>query len=173
MKLPRREFLSKLGFASASVFAAHPLVGQIAKSLDRKSVLVETAFFGRMGGWKLDTQFENYLGFSYLLAHGLGQPVPDAVASVEFPSAGRYHTWVLTKDWCPGDWDSPGRFKVKLNDTILDTTFGTQPGWTWQPGGAVEVSEEDHLHSTISLQDLTGFEGRCSAVYFSGRGYEN
>ena len=167
MKLPRREFLSKLGFASASVFAAHPLVGQIAKSLDRKSVLVETAFFGRMGGWKLDTQFENYLGFSYLLAHGLGQPVPDAVASVEFPSAGRYHTWVLTKDWCPGDWDSPGRFKVKLNDTILDTTFGTQPGWTWQPGGAVEVSEEDHLHSTISLQDLTGFEGRCSAVYFS------
>lgn len=167
MNLPRREFLSKLGLASASVLAAHPLFGQIAKSLDRKSVFVETAHFGRLGGWKLDTQFENYLGFSYLLAHGLGRPVKNADASVEFPTAGRYHTWVLTKDWCPGDWDSPGQFRVKLNDTTLETTFGTEPGWTWQSGGTVDISEEDHLHSTLSLQDLTGFEGRCSAVYFS------
>jgi len=167
MNLPRREFIRKLGLASASVFAAHPLLGQIARSLDRKSVFVETAHFGRLGGWKLDTQFENYLGFSYLLAHGLGQPVKNAVASIEFPTAGRYHSWVLTKDWCPGDWDSPGQFRVKLNHTTLDPTFGTQPDWTWQSGGTVDVSEEDHLHSTISLQDLTGFEGRCSAVYFS------
>jgi hypothetical protein len=146
--------------------AAHPLFGKIAKSLDRKSVLVETAYFANLGGWKLDTQFENYLGFSYLLAHGMGKSVENAHAKIEFPAVGRYHTWVLTKDWCPGEWDSPGQFKVLLNGTALSETFGTKPGWTWQSGGAIDVSQAQ-LSSQISLQDLTGFEGRCSAIYFS------
>ncbi len=166
MSLPRREFLRNLGLASASVMAAHPLFGMVARSLDRRSVLVETAYFSNLGGWKLDTQFENYLGFSYLLAHGLGRPVANAHARIEFPSAGRYHAWVLTKDWCPGEWDSPGQFKVLLNETPLTETFGTKPGWTWQSGGTVDVSS-GQLSSRISLQDLTGFEGRCSAIYFS------
>jgi hypothetical protein len=166
MNLPRREFLSKLGLASASVMATHPLFGKIATSLDSRSVLVETAYFSHVGGWQLDTQFENELGFSYLLAHGLGKPVEDAVAKIRFPSAGRYHAWVLTKDWCPGNWDSPGRFKISLNDSPLEETFGTQPGWSWQSGGSVQISDQQ-LSSEISLQDLTGFEGRCSAVYFS------
>lgn len=166
MHLPRRQFLSQLGLASASVMASHPLFGKIAKSLDRRSVLVETAYFSTLGGWKLDTQFENYLGFSYLLAHGLGKPVEDAVAKIQFPSAGRYHAWILTKDWCPGDWEAPGRFKVKLNGSPLGETFGTKPGWAWQSGGSVEI-QDSQLSSQISLQDLTGFEGRCSAIYFS------
>ena len=166
MNLPRREFLSKLGLASASVVVGHPLFGKIAQSLDRKSVLVETAYFAELGGWKLDTQFENDLGFSYLLAHGLGRPVDDAIATIKFPAPGRYHTWVLTKDWCPGKWEAPGQFKVSLNDAPLDATFGTNPGWNWQSGGTVSIAQ-DQLSSQISLQDLTGFEGRCSAVYFS------
>ena len=152
--------------ASAALLASHPLFGRAARSLDKKSVLVETAHFKNLGGWMLDSQFENHLGFSYLLAHGLGKAVSDASAKIEFPSAGKYHVWVLTKDWCPGDWESPGKFQVLLGGKPLGETFGTKPDWSWQSGGAVDIGE-NQVSTSISLKDLTGFEGRCSAVYFS------
>jgi hypothetical protein len=166
MTLPRRNFISQLSLASVSLLATHPLFGKTAKSNDRSSVLVETAHFKKLGGWMLDNQFENHLGFSYLLAHGLGNPVENASANIVFPKTGRYHTWVLTKDWCPGEWESPGQFKVLLGDKPLPETLGTKTDWTWQSGGTVDVGK-DQLSTSISLQDLTGFEGRCSAIYFS------
>ncbi|MBT3482455.1 MAG: FAD-dependent oxidoreductase [Opitutales bacterium] len=166
MTLPRRNFISQLSLASVSLLATHPLFGKTAKSNDRSSVLVETAHFKKLGGWMLDNQFENHLGFSYLLAHGLGNPVENASANIVFPKTGRYHAWVLTKDWCPGEWESPGQFKVLLGDKPLPETLGTETDWTWQSGGTVDVGK-DQLSNSISLQDLTGFEGRCSAIYFS------
>ncbi len=166
MTLHRRDFINRMSLASVSLLATHPLFGKTAFSTDRKSVLVETAHFGNLGGWMLDSQFEPYLGFSYLLAHGLGKPVANASSKITFPKAGRYHVWALTKDWCPGGWESPGRFQILLGDQILKETFGTEPDWNWQSGGAVEV-ESNQLNSELSLKDLTGFEGRCSAIYFS------
>ena len=166
MTIPRRDFISQFTLASVSLLAAHPLFGKTAKSNDRSSVLVETAHFKNLGGWMLDNQFENHLGFSYLLAHGLGNPVENASANISFPKTGRYHVWVLTKDWCPGEWDAPGQFKILLGDQPLPETLGTKADWTWQSGGAVEIGK-DQLSTSISLQDLTGFEGRCSAIYFS------
>jgi hypothetical protein len=166
MTLHRRDFINRMSLASVSLLATHPLFGKTAFSTDRKSVLVETAHFGNLGGWMLDSQFEPYLGFSYLLAHGLGKPVANASSKITFPKAGRYHVWALTKDWCPGEWESPGRFQILLGDQILKETFGTEPDWNWQSGGAVEV-ESNQLNSELSLKDLTGFEGRCSAIYFS------
>lgn len=166
MKLRRRDFIQQMSAASTALLVSHPLYGRAAASLDKQSVLVETAHFKNLGGWMLDSQFENNLGFSYLLAHGLGQPVSDASAKIEFPSAGTYHVWALTKDWCPGDWESPGKFQVSIDGKPLNETFGTQPGWGWQSGGSVNISK-DQLSTTIALKDLTGFEGRCSAIYFS------
>lgn len=166
MTLDRREFITRMSMASTALLASHPLFGKTATSGDNKSVLVETAHFKNLGGWMLDNQFENHLGFSYLLAHGLGKPVTNASGKIRFPTAGKYHVWVLTKDWCPGDWDSPGQFQVLLDGKALPEIFGTQPDWTWESGGTVSV-DEGKLSTTVALKDLTGFEGRCSAVYFS------
>ena len=166
MNLTRRDFISRMSTASVALLASHPLWGKTAQSGDSKSVLVETAHFNNLGGWMLDNQFELHLGFSYLIAHGLGKPVENASGKIKFPSAGKYHAWVLTKDWCPGEWDAPGQFQVKVGDQALSETFGTQKGWGWQSGGTVTV-DKGQLSTTVSLNDLTGFEGRCSAVYFS------
>lgn len=166
MALARRDFVGRLTGAAAGATVLSPFWGRPATSSDTKSVLVETAHFDTPGGWVLDNQFELQLGFSYLLAHGLGKPVENARARVEFPAAGRYHVWVLTKNWRPGPWEAPGRFKIRLGGRELETTFGTDEGWGWQRGGAVSVEAERRPHE-LELKDLTGFEGRCSAIYFS------
>ncbi|MBN2506158.1 MAG: FAD-dependent oxidoreductase [Verrucomicrobia bacterium] len=127
-------------------------------------VLVEAEHFTDHGGWSLDTQFIELMGSPYLLAHGLGQPVPDATTTVTLPRPGAYRVWVRTKDWvarwrAPG---APGRFEVRINGQALPETFGTVGAeWFWQPGGTVEVHQ---ARITLALHDLTGFDGRCDAV---------
>ena len=127
------------------------------------NILIEAEGFDNLGGWVLDQQFMDIMGSPYLLAHGLGVPVADAVANVTFPSTGTYKMWVRTKDWVPGAWDSPGRFQVLINGAPVPTTFGTIAGWTWQDGGNVTISD---TQVEIKLHDLTGFQGRCDAIYF-------
>ena len=103
------------------------------------------------------------MGSAYLLAHGLGTPVANAKSGVGFPQTGTYHVWVRTKDWVPSH--QPGRFRVLIDGTALGTTFGTTgKDWAWQDGGQVVI---DKKKVSIELQDLTGFDGRCDAVYFS------
>ncbi len=129
-------------------------------------VLLETEQFTNLGGWVLDQQFMDQMGSPYLLAHGLGEPVRDALTTVRFPAAGKYRVWVRTRDWVapwkvPG---APGRFKVLINGKPLATTFGTEGGeWHWQDGGTVKLGRE----AKITLHDLTGFEGRCDAILFA------
>ena len=41
-------------------------------------VLVEVESLAEKGGWVVDQQFMDQMGSPYLLAHGLGVPVPDA-----------------------------------------------------------------------------------------------
>jgi len=128
-------------------------------------VLVEVESFDDTGGWVVDQQFMDIMGSPYLLAHGLGEPVPDATARVKFPSPGIYRVWVRTRDWvapwkAPG---APGRFQVLIDGKPLATTFGTEgASWHWQDGGTVEVTND----ATLALHDLTGFEGRCDAILF-------
>ena len=43
----------------------------------------------REGGWKIDVQFMDVMGSPYLIAHGLGSPVADAVAMARVPAAGK------------------------------------------------------------------------------------
>ncbi len=131
-----------------------------------QQVLVEAEQFASLGGWDLDQQSMDQMGSPYLLAHGLGVPVKDAITTVTFPQKGTYHVWVRTRDWVapwkvPG---APGKFQVLIDGEALKTTFGTEGAdWHWQDGGTVDVDEE----ATVALHDLTGFEGRCDAIVFS------
>lgn len=127
-------------------------------------ILIEAASFATRGGWKLDTQHYQQMGGCYLLAHGLGKPVANAKTTVRLPAAGAWHVQVRTRDWCAGDWPSPGRFRVLLNGTPLATTFGDKPGWAWHHGGRVELPAGP---LEVQLEDLTGFDGRCDAIYLS------
>ena len=127
-------------------------------------VYVEAERFDEPGGWKLDTQFIHTMGSPYLLAHGLGEPVADAVTTVELPRAGAYDVYARTRDWV-APWNAPGapgKFRVALNGKELETVFGTEgAAWHWQPGGSVELPAGK---LELSLRDLTGFGGRCDAV---------
>ena len=126
-------------------------------------VLLEAESFAERGGWLLDPQFLDQMGSPYLLAHGLGKPVANAETEIEFPAPGRYHVWVRAKDWVPTH--HPGRFKVLVGGRALEPTFGENGrDWAWQSGGQVAVTTAS---ATIELQDLTGFDGRCDAIYFT------
>lgn len=116
------------------------------------------------GGWSLDPQFMDVMGSPYLLAHGVGERVCDAKASVAFPRAGKYRVWVRTRNWADG---APGRFKVSIDGKQLDKVFGAaQREWGWEDGGEVAVGER----SEVRLCDLTGFDGRCAGIVFADDG---
>lgn len=126
-------------------------------------ILVEAEDFDSYGGWVLDSQFETQMGSPYLLAHGLGRPVADATTRVAIPEAGEYHVWVRAKDWVPGH--HPGRFTLSIDGVTLDTEFGANDlDWSWQSAGKVSLREGE---ATLVLHDLTGFDGRCDAIYFT------
>lgn len=126
-------------------------------------VLVEAESFEDYGGWVLDSQFEVQMGSPYLLAHGLGRPVRDATTTVSFAQGGEYEVWVRAKDWVPAH--HPGRFKLLINGAPLDCEFGANGcDWSWQSGGKMALPPGP---ASLALRDLTGFEGRCDAIYFS------
>lgn len=127
-------------------------------------ILVEAESFSDKGGWSVDPQFVEQMGSPYLLAHGLGKPVANAATTIKVDAAGAYRVWVRTRNWAPGDWEAPGRFKVVLNGRALDPEFGIVEGWTWQDAGTAALPAGD---LRIELQDLTGFDGRCDALFFS------
>ena len=133
-------------------------------------ILAETEAFSDTGGWILDQEAMDQMGSPYLLAHGLGEPVKDAVTKVNFGVGGAMHLWVRTKDWV-AQWKAPGapgRFQVVINGKAVPVTFGTEGAqWHWQDGGTVEVPSGE---ATVALHDLTGFEGRCDALLFCADG---
>lgn len=143
------------------------LLGSLTSLASAHDVLVEAESFDEHGGWKLDTQFIKNMGSPYLLAHGLGRPVDDATTTVEFPAAGEYRVFVRTKDWV-AQWKAPGtpgRFQLLVNGEPLKETFGTKGArWFWHDGGTISVKDKQ---VELALRDLTGFAGRCDAIYFT------
>lgn len=127
-------------------------------------ILIEAESFADKGGWSVDQQFVEQMGSPYLLAHGLGKPVANASTSVTVPAAGSYRVWVRTKNWVPGDWEAPGRFLLKVNGQPLKPEFGVLEGWQWQDGGKVDLKAGA---VRLELEDLTGFAGRCDAIYLT------
>jgi len=131
------------------------------------TVLVEAEAFSQRGGWVVDQQSAGVMGSSYLMAHGLGIPVADAVTEIPVPVSGTYRVWVRTHNWV-ARWSSheaPGKFKLSVNGQPLDMVFGVEgDSWHWQSGGAVKIPGGI---VSLALQDLTGFNGRCDAVLLS------
>lgn len=129
----------------------------------KSGFLVEAEAFDDLGGWVVDSQFETVMGSPYILAHGNGSPVADATTVINVTDAGMYNVWVRAKDWVPGH--HPGRFTLSVNGTTIDTEFGANDqDWNWQLGGRVKLPAGD---ARLSLHDLTGFCGRCDAIFFS------
>jgi hypothetical protein len=152
-------------FALTILIFSVPLI--FTASALAQSVLVEAESFETHGGWKLDTQFIDTMGSPYLLAHGLGTPVKDAATTVTFPETGEYKVFVRTKNWV-ARWKAsgtPGRFQLLIDDSPVETTFGTTgANWHWQPGGTVTIAEKK---TELALHDLNGFCGRCDAILFT------
>ena len=130
-------------------------------------ILVEAESFRDKGGWAVDQQFMDLMGSPYLIAHGMGCPVADAATSVEFPQEGTYYAYVRTFNWVAPwyDGDGPGKFALRVGNRKLPVVLGnTGREWMWQCAGKVSVRKGP---VGISLTDLSGFDGRCDAVYFT------
>ena len=134
---------------------------------DKTTILLEAEAFEDIGGWVIDPQFMHLMGSPFLLAHGLGKPVADAVTRVGIPRAGSWRIWVRTRNWvatwsAPGE---PGKFAVLIDGRPCETVFGTEGcDWHWQAGGSIDLAA---CEVTVTLHDLTGFEGRCDAIILS------
>ena len=129
-------------------------------------ILVESERFDDRGGWQVDSQFMDQMGSPYLLAHGLGQPVPDARTKVPVCEPGEFRVYVRTMNWT-GRWSkaAAGTFKVAVNGKDLPVTLGTgSPEWTWVDAGTVRMPAG---FNAVALRDLTGFDGRCDAIAFA------
>jgi hypothetical protein len=129
-----------------------------------QSILVEAESFANKGGWVIDPEFVEQMGSPYLLAHGIGKPVQDAQTTISIRTAGAYHIWVRTKNWVPGNWEAPGRFNVLVDGKRMDNTLGVNPKWNWEYAGKIQLTKGE---KNLSLHDLTGFEGRCDAIYLT------
>jgi len=127
-------------------------------------VLVEAEAFADRGGWTVDQQFMDQMGSPFLLAHGLGTPVSDAVTSVKL-EPGTYRLWVRTRDWCRSEVEvGPGVFNVFVNGRDLGKFgVGGSGDWEWVKGPEVIV---DRSPAEIKLRDGAGFEGRVDALFF-------
>ncbi|MCM1070952.1 MAG: FAD-dependent oxidoreductase [[Clostridium] fimetarium] len=132
------------------------------------SLLIEAEQFDNHGGWTADSQFIDEMGSAYLLAHGLGKPVADAETAVEIPEAGTYHVFARTYNWT-SPWHSgkgAGAFKIAVNGKALPNELGNKgESWEWQYAGSFKSRPGQTCE--IALRDLSGFDGRCDAVYLT------
>ncbi len=128
---------------------------------------IEAESFEEKGGWVTDSQSVPVIGSAYLMAHGMGTPVADATTHVTVEADGTYTLWALTRDWT-ATWDikrSAGTFKILVDGTPLPAILGTNgKDWAWQEAGKVNLTAGTH---TLVLSDLTGFNGRCDALYLT------
>lgn len=136
-------------------------------SMRAAGVWVETENFKNKGGWVVDQQFMDLMGSPYLMAHGMGTPVADASTLVQIPEKGTYHVYVRTFNWT-SPWhqgEGPGKFQLKVNGKKLSAVLGTKgQQWMWQYAGKTTLKQGE---TTLSLHDLSGFDGRCDAIYLT------
>lgn len=132
----------------------------------KSELFVECESFDEHGGWVVDPQFVEQMGSPYLMAHGMGEPVENASTRLTIPSSATYHIWARTTDWAPGNWDAPGRFNLWIDGEKMEKTMGEYRGWGWNYAGKIKLSKGSVL---LELEDLTGFNGRCDAVYICNK----
>ena len=130
-------------------------------------IFIEAESLKNKGGWVVDTASMEVLHSAYLMAHGMGEPVADAFDEINISVSDDYYVWALTRDWT-ATWnvkESAGKFKILIDDQALENTLGTNgKDWAWQFAGKCSLSIGNHK---LALHDLTGFNGRCDALYLS------
>lgn len=136
-------------------------------TIQAADLFVEAESFARKGGWVVDQQFMDLMGSPYLLAHGMGTPVEDARTEVTFAESGTYYVYVRTYNWT-APWkngEGPGKFSLYVEGKKLVSPLGAEgKAWMWQAAGKIAVKEGKR---ELRLRDLTGFDGRCDAIYFT------
>lgn len=131
------------------------------------SIWLEAASFQHLGGWVVDQQSMAEMGSAYVMAHGLGVPVPDASTVCHVPEAATWQVWVRSRDWTArwGRGRSAGIFQVLIDGQRLPEVLGTRgDAWAWQRAGAADLRAGP---VRIALHDLSGFNGRCDAVWLT------
>lgn len=136
-------------------------------NVNAANVYLETETFRVKGGWVIDQQFMDRMGSPYLMAHGMGVPVEDAVTELTIPEKGVYYVYVRTFNWT-SPWFSgkgPGKFSLYVDGKRVGKVLGDEGNtWGWQKAGQVRINKSE---VEIRLRDLTGFNGRCDAVFFT------
>lgn len=171
--MKRREMMKGSALAVFGVLAGQRF--SWAGSPRSPALLLEAAQFQNHGGWGLDSQYMDIMGSGFLIAHGIGKPVDDAVAEVKFPETGTYKLWVRTRDWV-APWKkpdtpetkrargTPGIFNVLIGGQSVGSFGNKGEDWHWQDGGTVEITNVD---TEIALHDLTGFAARCAGIFLT------
>lgn len=135
--------------------------------INSANLFIEAESFAKKGGWVVDQQFMDLMGSSYLMAHGMGEPVEDAQTEVTFPEKGTYYVYVRTYNWTSPwkDGEGPGKFSLYVGNKKLASPLGCEGNtWMWQAAGKVTIKD---VNTELRLHDLTGFNGRCDAIYFT------
>lgn len=135
--------------------------------INSANLFIEAESFAKKGGWVVDQQFMDLMGSSYLMAHGMGEPVEDAQTEVTFPGKGTYYVYVRTYNWTSPwkDGEGPGKFSLYVGNKKLASPLGCEGNaWMWQAAGKVTIKD---VNTELRLHDLTGFDGRCDAIYFT------
>ena len=150
------------------LFALLTLLVTLTACCSHGDMLLEAENFDNKGGWSVDQQFTFEMGSPYLLAHGLGKAVEDASTRVYFSSAGEYHIYARTYNWT-SPWSSErgaGAFCIAIDNEPLPNELGASGSrWEWQYAGSVKIAKAGR--HTLSLHDLTGFDGRCDAIFIT------
>ncbi|MDD4017489.1 MAG: FAD-dependent oxidoreductase [Kiritimatiellae bacterium] len=132
-----------------------------------KGVWLEAEGFRTLGGWVVDQQSMGQMGSAYIMAHGMGVPIENAQTVCNIPRKGEWTVWVRTRDWT-ASWKRgtpAGRFQILVNGQLLPAVLGTKgAAWDWQKAGVVGLEKGE---TKIALHDLTGFNGRCDAVFLT------
>lgn len=134
----------------------------------RSDIFIEAESFSNKGGWFIDQQFTFEMGSPYLIAHGMGKAVEDASTKVKFPRTGEYHIYARTYNWTSPWTNSRGAgvFRIGVDDNLLTNELGaTGSQWEWQYAGSVNITKSGE--HTLRLHDITGFDGRCDAIYIT------
>lgn len=130
-------------------------------------IFIEAESFKHLGGWVVDQQSMESIHSAYIMAHGMGVPVDDAYTDFEVMTDGNYSIWVLTRDWT-AVWNiktSAGQFKIAIDGDLCTDIMGTNGSrWSWQKAASIRMKKGKH---EIRLCDLTGFNGRCDAIYIT------
>ncbi len=130
-------------------------------------ILIECETFDDLGGWVVETQSREAMGSFWIFAHGIGHPVKNASTKVKLPHGGIWYFYARTRNWS-AIWKrghAAGQFLLLVDGSPLPVTLGTNGSkWDWQKAGERELTGGQHQ---LELQDLTGFDGRCDAIFLT------